>query len=35
VNQLPVVDGRLILGLISRADIIRMIQVRREVAVEA
>ena len=35
VNQLPVADGRLIVGLISRGDILRMIQVRREVAVEA
>lgn len=30
VNQLPLVDGRKLLGLIHRADVIRYIQVRQE-----
>ncbi len=34
VNQVPVVDGRRIVGIISRADILRLIQVRRAVAIE-
>jgi len=34
VNQVPVVDMRLLVGIISRADILRHIQVRRAVAVE-
>jgi Zn-dependent protease len=34
VNQVPVVQGRLFIGMVSRADILRLIQVRREVAVE-
>ncbi len=34
VNQVPVVDGRILLGIISRADILRHIQIRRDVAVE-
>ncbi len=35
VNQVPVVQGRLFVGMVSRADILRLIQVRRQVAVEA
>lgn len=34
LNQLPVIEGRLLLGIVSRGDILRLIQVRREVAVE-
>ncbi len=34
VNQVPVVEGRRIVGIISRADILRLIQVRRAVATE-
>ncbi|OGO51533.1 MAG: hypothetical protein A2148_01250 [Chloroflexi bacterium RBG_16_68_14] len=34
VNQVPVVDGRRLLGIVSRADILRLIQVRRAVAAE-
>ena len=34
VNQVPVVEGNRIVGIISRADILRLIQVRRAVAVE-
>jgi len=34
VNQVPVVDGRLLRGVVTRADILRLIQVRRAVAVE-
>jgi len=33
VNQVPVVDGGLLVGIVSRADILRHIQIRREVAV--
>jgi Zn-dependent protease/CBS domain-containing protein len=31
VNQVPLVDGKLILGLIHRADVIRYIQTRQEI----
>lgn len=34
VNQVPVVDGRLLVGMISRADILRHIQMRREVGIQ-
>ncbi|MEX0785116.1 MAG: site-2 protease family protein [Dehalococcoidia bacterium] len=34
VNQVPVMDGRLLVGIVSRADILRLIQVRRAVASE-
>ncbi|MCI0777625.1 MAG: site-2 protease family protein [Chloroflexi bacterium] len=34
VNQVPVVEGNRLIGIISRADILRLIQVRRAVAVE-
>lgn len=34
LNQVPVVDGKMLIGMISRGDIVRLIQVRREVAVE-
>ena len=34
VNQVPVVVRNRIIGIISRADILRLIQVRRAVAVE-
>ena len=34
VNQIPVLDGRLLVGMVSRGDILRLIQVRREVAIE-
>lgn len=34
VNQLPVVEGRRLLGIVSRGDILRLIQVRRAVAAE-
>ena len=34
VNQVPVVEGRLLYGIVTRADILRMIQVKRAVAVE-
>lgn len=34
VNQVPVVQGRLFIGMVSRADILRLIQVRREITVE-
>ena len=34
VNQVPVVEGRLLRGVVTRADILRLIQVRRAVAVE-
>jgi len=34
VNQVPVVEGNRIVGIISRADILRLIQVRRAVAIE-
>jgi Zn-dependent protease len=32
VNQVPVVEGRRLVGMVSRADILRLIQVRRELA---
>jgi Zn-dependent protease/CBS domain-containing protein len=35
VNQLPLVDGKLILGLILRADVIRYIQMRQEIGPSA
>jgi hypothetical protein len=31
INQVPLVDGRVILGLIHRADLIHYIQVRQEI----
>jgi Zn-dependent protease len=34
VNQLPIVDRGLLVGMVSRGDILRLIQVRREVAIE-
>jgi Zn-dependent protease/CBS domain-containing protein len=34
VNQVPVLDGRLLVGIISRGDILRHIQMRREVGVQ-
>jgi len=34
VNQVPVVDGRLLVGIVTRGDILRLIQVRRLMAVE-
>ena len=34
VNQLPVVEGRVLVGIVSRGDILRLIQIRREVAIE-
>ena len=34
VNQVPVVDGRRLLGIVSRGDIVRLIQVRRAMAIE-
>jgi len=34
VHQVPVVEGRRLLGIISRGDILRLIQVRQEVAFE-
>ena len=32
VNQVPVVEGRQLVGMVSRADILRLIQIRRELA---
>jgi CBS domain-containing protein len=32
VNQVPVVDGRQLVGMVSRSDILRLMQVRRELA---
>ena len=34
LNQLPVIEMRRLLGIVSRADIVRLIQVRREMAYE-
>jgi CBS domain-containing protein len=34
VNQVPVLDGRLLAGIISRGDILRHIQMRREVGIQ-
>jgi len=34
VHQVPVVEGRRLLGIISRGDIVRLIQIRRETAFE-
>ncbi|HLF76698.1 MAG TPA: hypothetical protein VJB57_04340 [Dehalococcoidia bacterium] len=31
LNQLPVVEGKLVRGLIHRADVLRYIQVRQEI----
>jgi hypothetical protein len=31
VNQVPLLDGRTLLGLIHRADVIRYIQTRQEI----
>ena len=35
INQVPVVEGRLIVGMVSRSDIIRQIQVRRDLGAGA
>jgi Zn-dependent protease/CBS domain-containing protein len=35
VNQVPVVEGRLLRGIVSRGDILRVIQVRRAVSADA
>lgn len=35
VNQVPVVEGRTLLGIVSRSDILRLIQVRREMGIGA
>jgi Zn-dependent protease len=34
IHQVPVVEGRRLVGIISRGDILRLIQVRQEVAIE-
>ena len=34
VNQVPVVDGRRLVGIVSRGDILRLIQVRRAMAAD-
>lgn len=34
VNQLPIIDRRLLVGMVSRGDVLRLIQIRREVAIE-
>ena len=34
LNQVPVVEGRRLLGMVTRADILHLIQLRREVAME-
>jgi CIC family chloride channel protein len=34
INQVPVVDGRLLVGIVSRADLLRLIQIRRAAANE-
>ena len=34
VNQVPVLDGRLLIGIVGRADILRHIQMRRDVGVQ-
>jgi len=34
VNQVPVVEGRLLRGIVSRGDILRLIQVRKAVSTE-
>ena len=34
INQVPVVEGRLLVGMISRAEVLRLIQVRRVVEIE-
>ncbi len=34
LNQVPVVEGRRLLGIVTRADILHLIQLRREVALE-
>jgi Zn-dependent protease len=34
LNQVPVVEGRRLLGIVSRGDILRLIQMRREVVIE-
>jgi CBS domain-containing protein len=35
INQVPLVDGKIILGLIHRAEVIRYIQVRQEIGTGA
>jgi Zn-dependent protease/predicted transcriptional regulator len=35
VNQVPVVEGRLLVGMVFRSDILRLIQVRRELGIGA
>jgi CBS domain-containing protein len=32
INQVPVMDGRRIVGLVTRAEVLRLIQIRREMA---
>jgi Zn-dependent protease/CBS domain-containing protein len=34
INQVPVMDGRRLVGIVSRGDILRLIQVRREMGVQ-
>jgi Zn-dependent protease/CBS domain-containing protein len=34
VNQVPVMEGRLLTGIVTRADVLRLIQVRRLMAIE-
>jgi len=34
INQVPVVDGRELVGLVSRSDILRLMKIRRELASE-
>ncbi len=35
INQVPLVEGNLLVGLIHRADVIRYIQVRQEIGTGA
>ena len=32
INQVPVMDGRVLVGIISRAEMLRMMQIRRDIA---
>ena len=34
VNQVPVMDGRRLVGIVTRGDILRLIQIRRQVTIE-
>jgi Zn-dependent protease len=34
VNQVPVMDGKRLVGIVTRGDILRLIQIRRQVAIE-